>query len=175
MALHAEGARSVEHLELERYLGLWYEIGRLPLRFEDDGAVDVTAEYALREDGTVQVDNRCIDEERKPSRALGRAEPDPDHAGRLRVSFLPPALRWIPLTRADYWVLRIDEGYRHALVGTPDLKHLWLLARRPEVDPEVEREYLDEARRQGYDLSAWIRTPQSGERVTDEQLEALEE
>src|SRR5690606_27228311 len=81
--------RSVEDLDLQRYLGLWYEIGRLPLRFEDDGARDVTAEYSLRDDGTVQVDNRCIDAEGEPTRALGQAEPDEEHAGRLRVSFLP--------------------------------------------------------------------------------------
>ncbi|QZY51830.1 lipocalin family protein [Leucobacter tenebrionis] len=162
--------RSVEDLDLQRYLGLWYEIGRLPLRFEDDGARDVTAEYSLRDDGTVQVDNRCIDAEGEPTQALGQAEPDEDHAGRLRVSFLPEGLRWIPFTRADYWVLHIDEGYRHALVGTPDRKHLWLLAREPHIDAEAEREFLAEAREQGYDLTHWIRPQQSGARVTDEQL-----
>jgi apolipoprotein D and lipocalin family protein len=162
--------RSVETLDLQRYLGLWFEIGRLPMRFEDDDAVDVTAEYSLNEDGGVRVDNRCLDAERQPARALGQADPDPEHAGRLRVSFLPAGLRWIPFTRADYWVLRIDEHYRHALVGTPDREYLWLLAREPRIDPAVEREYLAEAERQGYELEAWIRTPQSGARVTGEQL-----
>ncbi|EYT56320.1 membrane protein [Leucobacter sp. UCD-THU] len=162
--------RSVEDLDLQRYLGLWYELGRLPLRFEDDGARDVTAEYSLRDDGTVRVDNRCIDAEGAPTQALGQAEPDEDHAGRLRVSFLPEGLRWIPFTRADYWVLRVDPDYRHALVGTPDRKHLWLLAREPRVDESTERELLAEARRQGFDLGRWIRPEQSGARVTDEQL-----
>lgn len=159
------GPQSVEDLDLERYLGLWFEIGRLPLRFEDDGARDVTAHYSLNDDGSVRVDNRCIDAEGEPTQALGQAEPDPEHAGRLRVSFLPEALRWIPFTRADYWVLRIDAGYRHALVGTPDLKHLWLLARDPRIDAAVEDEYLTAAREQGYDLGEWIRPAQSGGRV----------
>src|SRR5690606_35739673 len=110
--------RSVAALDLLRYLGLWYEIGRLPLRFEADDARDVTAEYSLNDDGTVQVDNRCLDEDGKPTQALGQAVPDEEHPGRLRVTFLPEGLRWIPFTRADYWVLRVDEEYRHALVGT---------------------------------------------------------
>lgn len=161
---------SVEDLDLQRYLGLWYEVGRLPLRFEDDAAVDVTAEYSLREDGTVRVDNRCIDAEGAPTQALGHAVPDAEHPGRLRVSFLPEGLRWIPFTRADYWVLEIDPDYRQALVGTPDRKHLWLLGREPVIDAQLEREHLEAARRHGYELAAWITTPQSGGRVTDDML-----
>lgn len=154
--------RSVPALELGRYLGLWFEIGRLPLRFEDDGARDVTAEYSLNDDGTVQVDNRCLDEDGEPTQALGQAVPDNEHPARLRVTFLPEALRWIPFTKADYWVLRIDEDYRHALVGTPDHKHLWLLAREPRIEQDVEHTFLETARDQGFDLTDWIRPEQSG-------------
>lgn len=166
-----QGVTSVEDLDLTRYLGHWYEIGRLPLRFEDDDASDVTAEYSLRDDGTVEVDNRCLDAKKEPTRAIGQAVPDEEHAGRLRVSFLPEGLRWIPFTRADYWVLKIDAEYRYALVGTPDHKYLWLLAREHEIDEAVAGEYLAEARRQGFELDEWIVTPQSGGRVTEEQLE----
>lgn len=100
--------RSVEQFELNRYLGLWYEIGRLPLRYEDDTATDVTAQYSLNDDGTIHVDNRCYDRFGEPTQALGQAEPDAEHAGRLRVTFLPAGMRWVPFTHADYWVLRID-------------------------------------------------------------------
>ena len=162
---------SVSNLDLGRYLGLWYEIGRLPLKYEDDDARDITAEYSLKEDGKVRVDNRCIDEEGEPVQAVGEAVPDEEHPGRLRVTFLPAALRWIPFTQADYWVLKIDDEYRRALVGTPDRKNLWLLARTPHVEPEVEDEYLAEAVRQGFDLAQWIRPEQSGSSMTDDQLE----
>ncbi|UWF78412.1 MULTISPECIES: lipocalin family protein [Microbacterium] len=154
--------RSVPALELDRYLGLWYEIGRLPLRFEDDDARDVTAEYSLNPDGTVRVDNRCLNKDGEPTQAIGEALRDADHPGRLRVSFLPEALRWIPFTRADYWVLRVDEDYRHALVGTPDRKHLWLLAREPRIDTDVVASFLATAEEQGFDLAKWIEPEQSG-------------
>ena len=160
-----DDVRSVPALELRRYLGLWFEVGRLPLRFEDDRATDVTAEYTMAEDGTVTVDNRCLDEDGKPTQALGQALPDAEHPGRLQVTFLPEALRWIPFTKADYWVLRVDDEYRHALVGTPDRKHLWLLSREPQVEDAVEQAFLDTARDQGFDLDPWIRPAQSGQVV----------
>ncbi|MEJ1087718.1 lipocalin family protein [Microbacterium sp. Mu-80] len=163
--MDAAEVRSVPALELGRYLGLWYELGRLPLRFEDDGARDVTAEYSLNDDGTVRVDNRCLDEDGEHTQALGSATPDEEHPGRLRVTFLPEALRWIPFTSADYWVLRIDDAYEHALVGTPDRKHLWLLARQARISDAVEQQFLQTAREQGFDLEPWIRPEQSGQKV----------
>nr|WP_309066962.1 lipocalin family protein [Microbacterium sp.] len=63
-------------------------------------------------------------------------------------------------------MLRVDQEYQHALVGTPDHKHLWLLAREPHIDPSVEDSFLGSAVDQGYDLAKWIRPQQSG-RVVD--------
>lgn len=160
---------AVDNLDLDRYLGLWYEIARKPLRYEDTEATDITAHYSLDADGSVRVDNRCYDDDGEPTQALGRATVG-DSPSKLEVTFLPEALRWIPFTKADYWVLKIDADYRHALVGTPDRKYLWLLARAPQVDPATEQEFLSEATRQGFDLADLIRPAQSGGRVSDEDL-----
>ena len=161
---------SVDTLDLNRYSGLWYEIGRLPLRWEQAEASDITAEYTVQDDGSVRVDNRCIDKNGAPSQALAQATSVPGRAGQLKVSFLPELLRWITFTKGDYWVLKIDEGYTVALVGTPDHKNLWLLAREPRVDDATEAAHLAEATRQGFDLTEWIRPTQSGRRVTDDML-----
>ncbi|AQP48208.1 hypothetical protein BW730_12545 [Tessaracoccus aquimaris] len=158
----------VESLDLERYLGLWYEIGRLPLKWEDPAATCITAEYRLGEDDAVEVDNRCFDEAGEPTQSLGRATVV--GPGRLKVTFLPAALRWLPFTQGDYWVLKIAGDYSVSLVGTPDHKNLWLLAREPELDEAVASDYLDEARRQGFSLEAWIAPVQDGRRVTDDLL-----
>ena len=91
-------------------------------------------------------------------------------AAQLRVSFMPEFLRWIPFTEGDYWVLKIDENYKHALVGTPDHKNLWLLARTSTIDPEIEREFLDYARAQGFDLAPLIRPRQDGRSVSSDEL-----
>ncbi len=154
---------SVTTLNLGRYLGLWYEVGRLPMRFEPENGRDITAHYSLNKAGTVAVLNRVVEDRagknRKPkvSEAHGQALPVLGHPGRLRVSFLPTGLRWLPGTRADYWVLRIDSRYETALVGTPDRRFLWLLSRDPHIEPQVEQDYLSTAAEQGYDLRKWIR------------------
>ena len=116
----------------------------------------------------MRVDNRCLDKDGKPSQAIGRATPVDGIPGRLQVSFVPGLLRWIPFTKGDYWVLKIDDAYTVVLVGTPDRKNLWLLAREPSVDADTEAAYLAEATRQGFDLEKWITPQQSGRRVTDD-------
>ncbi len=162
---------SVEEFDLRRYLGLWYEIGRLPLKYQDEDSRDVTAEYSLNEDGSVRVDNRCLDGEGAPTQAVARAVPVEGATGQLRVNFLPKFLRWLPFTEGDYWVLELDPGYATALVGSPDREHLWLLARTPAVSEDEREAYLASARAEGFDLTDWIHTPQSGSRVTDDQVE----
>lgn len=167
------GVQSVSELDLTKYVGQWFEIGRLPLKWEDHNASCITAHYALAEDGSVTVDNRCFDENGEPTQSLGRALPVDGEPGQLTVSFLPKLLRWLPFTEGDYWVLKIDPEYTVSLVGTPDRKNLWLLARDWDLPEAIKAEYLTEARAQGFDLSAWITPAQDGQVVSDELLNDL--
>jgi apolipoprotein D and lipocalin family protein len=161
---------AVPSLDLRRYLGRWYEICRLPLKWEDESATDITAHYSLRDDGKIRVDNRCFDAEGKPSQAIGEASPVNEGNSQLKVTFLPEGLRWIPFTKGDYWVLKIDGNYRLSLVGTPDRRNLWLLAREPEIASADREAYLAEAIRQGFDLGPLITPRHSGNEVTDDLL-----
>lgn len=153
---------TVSHVDLDRYLGTWFEICRLPLKWEPQGARDVTATYGLNDDGSIRVDNRCLDEDGKPTQAIGQAKPVDDSNARLTVSFLPEYLRWIPFTKGDYWIIRLAEDYGVSLVGTPDRKNLWLLARRHDLPEAARADYLAIARAEGFDLSALITPQQSG-------------
>lgn len=165
------GVEAIPYLDVMRYMGTWYEIGRLPLRWEPDGATDVTATYSTNDDASIHVDNRCFDADGTPTRSVGRAVPTGERTSELSVSFLPEPLQWIPFTSGDYWVLRIDEAYEHALVGTPDHKNLWLLARSPQVAQETKEAYLGTARELGFDLGGWIEPVQTGRVVTDAMLD----
>lgn len=168
---HSSEVHSVPELDLERYLGLWFEIGRLPLKWQDTTSSHVTAHYSLQDDGNVQVDNRCYDEDGLAVQALGRAAPT-EVPSQLKVSFLPALLRWIPFTEGDYWVLKIDPDYSVALVGTPNRENLWLLARDWKISDSTKDEYLQEALAQGFDLAEWITPVQDGRRVEEDQLES---
>ncbi|PPT25887.1 hypothetical protein XarbCFBP7614_18685 [Xanthomonas arboricola] len=160
---------TVPSLDLNRYLGTWYEIARLPIRFEDADCTDVSAHYSLQDDGTVRVQNRCLTAEGELEEAIGQARAIDDSNARLEVTFLPEGLRWIPFTKGDYWVMRIDADYTAALVGGPDRKYLWLLARLPQLDENTTQAYLAHAREQGFDLAPLIHTPHTG-RLTEQPL-----
>ncbi|RLP21960.1 lipocalin family protein [Mesorhizobium sp. YM1C-6-2] len=161
---------AIPKLDLNKYLGRWYEICRLPLRWEDETATDITATYSLNGDGNIKVDNRCFDEDGKPSQAIGEAEPVDDTNSRLKVTFLPEYVRWLPFTKGDYWVLKIDPAYSTALVGTPDRKYLWVLSRQPQIADDTKAEFLAEARRQGFNLTNLITPRHTGHEVTDEMI-----
>jgi apolipoprotein D and lipocalin family protein len=150
-------------VDLSRYLGTWFEIARLPMRHEPRDYTDITATYSLQADGGIQVRNRAIDGEGAPQESVGEARPvDPGDNSRLEVTFLPEALRWIPFTRGDYWILRVDADYRTALVGSPDFHYLWLLHREPRIDAATRDDFLGTARGLGYDLGPLIDTPHTG-------------
>ena len=151
---------TVEKVELDKYLGVWYEVARKPLSFQKKCARDISARYTLNENGNVVVDNRCYDQEGKLSQSLGEAYvQNAPFNSKLKVSFLPEAVRWLPVGRGDYWILKLDEDYQTVLVGEPNRQYMWVLSRDTDVKPEVLNEYLDYAQSVGYDLSDLIQTP----------------
>lgn len=152
--------QTVEKVELDRYLGTWYEVARKPLSFQNKCASDVTARYTLNENGNIVVDNRCIGKDGKQNQSLaeGFVQNAPFNT-KLKVSFLPEVIRWLPVGRGDYWVLKLDDDYQTALVGEPKRKYMWVLSRDPNIDPKVLNEYLDYAKSLGYNLDDLIQTP----------------
>ena len=146
--------RTVERVDLSRYLGTWYEIATIPAGFQK-GCVAVTATYSLRPDGDIDVVNRCRMETLSgPEKtARGKAWPvDPSNA-KLLVQFFWPF-------RGDYWVIDLGPDYEYAVVGHPGRKYLWVLSRTPSMDDETYRAILGRVSAQGYDLSRVVRTLQ---------------
>ncbi|WP_312954727.1 lipocalin family protein [Pseudomonas songnenensis] len=143
---------TVGDVDLQRYQGTWYELARLPMFFQRD-CVRSEAHYALQADGSVAVTNRCETEDGGWQEAKGEAVPqEAGSTDRLWVRFDNWFSRLFPdLTKGHYWVLYLDEGYGTALVGSPDRKYLWLLARDTEVDQATRERLLAEAERRGYD------------------------
>ena len=157
---------TVEKVEVDKYLGVWYEVARKPLSFQNKCDRDVTATYTLNENGNVVVDNRCFSANGKLNQSVGEAFiQNPPFNTKLKVSFLPSVIRWLPVGRGDYWVLKLDDNYQTVLVGEPKRKYLWVLSRTHNPDKAVVDEYLQYAQSVGYDLSDVIHTKQTGQQV----------
>ena len=133
-------------LDLNRYLGEWYEIARFDHSFER-GVEKAKANYTLNEDGTIKVVNSGI-KDGKPKTAIGKGKRT-DTPALLRVSFFGPFY-------ADYRVMMIDEGYTYALVGSGSADYLWMLSRTRDLPDSTKSELLSEAKRRGYDTDKLI-------------------
>lgn len=151
-----ETPRTVARVDLDRYLGLWHEVARLPQRFQDSATLrceEVTAEYAALDAGRISVRNSCVNalEPARPRRvATGQAYVvEGSGNARLRVSFFWPFY-------GDYWVFGLDPDYRWAVVGSPSRRSLWVLSRTQSLPAAELERALDTARAQGFELGPLI-------------------
>ena len=136
--------QTVNTLEVDRYLGTWYEIASFPQSFQK-GCSNTTATYNLREDGLIEVVNRCT-RKGKETEARGRARVvDTADPTKLQVSFFGPF--W-----GDYWVIDLGSAYEYAVVGHPGRDYLWILSRTPTMAPEIYEGILARLEAKQYEL-----------------------
>jgi apolipoprotein D and lipocalin family protein len=147
--------QTVERVELPRYLGTWYEIASFPQRFQQ-GCTATTATYTLRDDGDIDVLNRCrkgsLDGPEDSARGLARTT-DPAASAKLKVTFFRPF--W-----GDYWVIDLGRDYEYAVVGHPSRDYLWILSRSPAMPDDVYAGILSRLEAQGYETERLVKTPQ---------------
>jgi lipocalin len=137
---------TVKSVDLNRYLGSWYEIAKFDHSFER-GLDHAMARYTLRYDGKIDVLNTGIKDGRaKDAKGIAKTTGVP---GLLRVSFFGPFF-------GDYRIMMLDENYQYVLVGGGTDKYLWILSRTPELDEATKSLILAEADRRGYDTGKLI-------------------
>lgn len=141
---------TVPSVDLERYQGLWYEIAKIPNRFQRKCARGTTAHYARRADGKIDVINRCFDKEGKVIEARGIARiVNTESNAKLKVSFVK--ILGVSLFWGDYWIIGLGEDYEYAIVGVPHRKYGWILSRTPSLSQEKLEVIFNILRKLGYD------------------------
>ncbi|MGK9368559.1 lipocalin family protein [Melioribacter sp. Ez-97] len=141
--------KTVDYVDISKYAGLWYEIAKIPNKFQDHCIKGTTALYKIKENGEIEVVNSCIDEEGKIDKAEGIARVvDKKTNSKLEVSFFS-ILGWRPVW-GDYWIIGLDENYNWAIVGTPSRKYGWILSRTPELNSEVLDRIFSILKENGY-------------------------
>ena len=147
---------TVSELNIQKYLGTWYEIARFDHSFERN-LQGVTATYSMRDDDKIKVLNQGYKNslDGKLSVAEGKAKLT-DDPGKLKVSFF-----WI--FYGDYFVLELEENYQWVLIGSSSDKYLWILSRTPKLEQDVVNNILEKAKQRGYDTSNLIWVDQKPE------------
>jgi apolipoprotein D and lipocalin family protein len=147
--------KTVDHVDVSRYMGKWYEIAKFPQWFEK-GLVGVTATYSLLPNGKVRVINAGYknDFNGKLKIAKGTAwVVDKNTNAKLKVSFFWPF-------SGDYWILELGKEYDYVVVGDPSRKTLWILSRTPQMDDTLYQELLQRIKDKGFDISRLEKNPQ---------------
>lgn len=145
----------VKDLDLNKYMGTWYEIARFDHFFERD-LVGVTASYSFRDDGLIEVINRGFEDSLDGERteAIGKVKiPDPTEPTKLKVSFF-----WI--FYSDYFIMELDKDYQWAVIGSSSDSYLWILSRTPQIAEELYTSLLKGLRKRGYDTNQLIKVKQ---------------
>ncbi len=151
MAGH-EPLDTVEKVELNKYLGKWYEIARFEQSFQK-GCEAVTAEYSLRKDGDINVLNSCregsVTGPKKQS--TGRAWiKDKKTNAKLKVQFFLKSIK-IGFLSGNYWIIDLGENYEYTVIGDPSRKYLWFLSRTPKMEESLFNELVARAREKGFE------------------------
>jgi apolipoprotein D and lipocalin family protein len=154
--------RAVPFVDLDRYAGDWFEIARLPNRFQRQCVGDVRARYERRPDGRVDVVNRCrTPEGETEARGVARVVDEQTFA-KLKVRFAPTWLSWLPTVWGDYWIIGLASDYSWAVVGAPGRDYLWILARAPHLDDASTAAARAAALDNGFDVTRLVPTSHTG-------------
>ena len=149
--------KTVDTVDVTRYMGTWYEIASIPAWFQK-GLVGVKANYSLNEDGTVNVANSGYRDTLNGKEEFAYAKgwvPDKNIPSKLKVQFFWPF-------EADYWIIDLGKDYEYAVVGEPSRKFLWILSRKPIMDDNIYNQIIDKLTRQNYSVSLLVKSIQPG-------------
>lgn len=151
-SMETKPLQSVEKVDLQRYMGKWYDIAHFPATFLS-GCDNITAEYSLTDKNYVRVLNRCIKKRNGKEKTIrGKAFKVKDsNNAKLKVQFFWPF-------KSDYWILELDDDYQYAAIGGPSRSYAWILARKPDPNETIVSMLLDSLSEHGFEVKLMERT-----------------
>lgn len=151
-----------DYVDLNKYIGKWYEVASIPQSFQKQCVADTSAQYSLAEDGLIKVYNSCTTSAGKVSAAEARARiTDATSNSKLKVTFVK-IIDWVFAFGGNYWILDVDNGYNVALVGDPSRGYAWILSRQPDLSKAQWVDAEKTFKSQGYDTCKILTSIQTG-------------
>lgn len=158
----AKEVQTAESVDLEKYLGKWYEVASIPQSFQKKCISNTTAEYSKASKGLIKVLNSCTTASGERSNAEARARVvDTNSNSKLKVTFVK-FFDWIFAFGGNYWILDVDSGYNVALVGDPTREYAWILSREPSLSAAQWVDAEKTFKNQGYNTCKILTSIQNG-------------
>jgi apolipoprotein D and lipocalin family protein len=158
----ALAVETVSHVDLNRYLGQWFEVSSIPAWFQKDCVKNTTAVYKPLDFGKIDVINSCVKKEGSLEIANGIAfVVNRETQAELKVSFVP-LFNHFGWFAGQYKILILDPDYQYSVVGEDKLDYGWILSREPRLPKQTLIEIENNLRRLGYDTCRFKMTSQDG-------------
>ncbi len=147
--------RTVDYVDIPRYMGDWYVIAILP-NFIEKNAVNGIESYSLNPDGSIAVTYTYFKKspagKKKVMHPRGKIYNTTTNA-EWRMQLFKPF--W-----AKYLIVYLDKDYQHTAVGVPNRKYVWIMSRSPKMPEEVYKDIVQDLTEQGYNTKRIIKMPQ---------------
>lgn len=147
-------------IDLQRFMGTWYVIGRVPNPIER-GHVASVNEFSLRGDQKVSITYRYRNGFSEPLQQLSvRASVDEDSGNHNWRTW------FYKIVPTHTRVLEVAPDYSWAMLGYPGREMAWIFARKPDMDKDLYKELATRLRDEyGVNTDKLKRVPQHPEQV----------
>ncbi len=147
--------RTVDYVDLERFMGEWYVIANIPT-FLEEGAHNAVESYRLDDDGTIATTFSFRD-----GGFDGEVETyTPRGFVRDRESNAVWGMQFIWPFKAEYRIVYLDRDYSQTIIGRSQRDYVWIMARTPEISEADLQSMLSLLADEGYDTARIQRVPQ---------------
>ena len=152
--------KTVDYVDINKYMGIWYEIAKIPNRFQKNCAGNTIANYKLIDEVNVEVVNSCLETNGKTNKASGVAKVVNNKTNaKLKVSFF--SIFGIHFFWGNYWILYLDKDYHYAVIGEPKRKYGWILSRQTKLSESELKPIYENLEQNGYDTARFEFTKQN--------------
>ena len=147
--------QTVDHVDLDRFMGDWYVIANIPTFLEKD-AYNAVESYRLADDGTIETTFRF----RKGSFDGPLRSFHPSGYVRDEDSNAVWGMQFVWPIRADYRIIWLDAGYTMTVIGRNRRDYVWIMARTPSLPAADYERIVEHIEASGYDVSELRKVPQ---------------
>jgi apolipoprotein D and lipocalin family protein len=149
-----EDLRTVDHVEVSRYVGKWYAISALP-QFFTRKCIGQTAEYEIINPQTISVLNTCLKGKGQTTITGEAVVENAATNAELTVRFNNFFTRLFRV-KGDYNIIALDSDYKYVTVASRDRKSLWIMSRTPTMPKEIYEEYVNGAKAQNFPVEKLV-------------------